>query len=70
MKRKGAQGLLASQRVTAAANEDFSAGGAGLDGLDRLEYPRTGWDPYEVWRTRVKTSTTRATPQRERDRLR
>jgi len=27
-----------------------------LDALDRLATPRPGWDPYEVWRTRVKAS--------------
>ena len=66
MKRKGAQGLLASQRVT-AANEDFATAAETLEELERLD-PRKGWDPYEVWRTRVKTSS-RKTPERDRDRL-
>ena len=62
MKRKGAEGFPARQRLTPAANEEF--GGTlddlDLDGddldMDRLATPRSGWDPYEVWRTRVKAS--------------
>jgi hypothetical protein len=54
MKRKGAQGLPAAQRAIPAANEEFATTANGLDGLER---PRSsGWDPYEVWRTRVKSS--------------
>ena len=63
MKRKGAEGLPARQRLTPAANEDFadtmddlSSDDLDLDALDRLATPRSGWDPYEVWRTRVKAS--------------
>jgi|SRR5215469_10341256 len=64
MKRKGAEGLPARQRLSAAANEDFTATVNELTGhdlvrhdLDRLATPpRSGWDPYEVWRTRVKAS--------------
>jgi hypothetical protein len=26
------------------------------NGLGGLERPQSGWDPYEVWRTRVKGS--------------
>jgi hypothetical protein len=66
MKRKGAEGLPAGQRLTPAANEDFSGG---VSGDDRLAYRRSGWDPYEVWRTRVKASA-RAPQERERDPLR
>jgi hypothetical protein len=64
MKSKGAQGLPAGHRLTAAANEEFTTL---LDGLERLESPPSGRDPYEVWRTRVKASS-RA--KRERDPLR
>lgn len=40
-------GLLAKpQSLTPAANEEFAASGK----------PVTGWDPYEVWRTRVKSA--------------
>jgi hypothetical protein len=68
MKRKGAEGLPARQRPTPAANEDFSGTVNDLTrhdltrhdlighDLDRLATPRSGWDPYEVWRTRVKAS--------------
>jgi hypothetical protein len=63
MKRKGAEGVPARQRLTPAANEDFSETMDELNGhdldihpLDRLATPRPGWDPYEVWRTRVKAS--------------
>ena len=63
MKRKGMEGLPARQRLTPAANEDFtdtmddlSSDDLDLDALDRLATPRSGWDPYEVWRTRVKAS--------------
>lgn len=64
MKRKGTPGLPAGHRLTPAANEEFTTA---VDGLERLESPRWGWDPYEVWRTRVKASS-RA--KRERDPLR
>ena len=63
MKRKNAEGIPARQRPTPAANEEFSGTMDDLDGddvdldaLDRLATPRPGWDPYEVWRTRVKAS--------------
>ena len=63
MKRKGAEGFPVRQPLTAAANEEFSGtmddldgDDVGLDALDRLATPRPGWDPYEVWRTRVKAS--------------
>ena len=63
MKRKGAEGVPSRQPLTAAANEEFSGTMDDLDGddvdldaLDRLATPRPGWDPYEVWRTRVKAS--------------
>jgi hypothetical protein len=63
MKRKGAEGIPAHQPSTPAANEEFSGTMDDLDGhdldldaLDRLATPRPGWDPYEVWRTRVKAS--------------
>jgi hypothetical protein len=61
MKRKGAEGVPARQRLTPAANEEFMDMGNDLighdgHGLERLATPRSGWDPYEVWRTRVKAS--------------
>jgi hypothetical protein len=58
MKRKGAEGLPARQPLTPAANEEFTETMLDLSryGLDRLAARRAGWDPYEVWRTRVKAS--------------
>jgi hypothetical protein len=63
MKRKGAEGIPARQPLAAAANEEFDGTMDDLDehdlelhALDRLATPRPGWDPYEVWRTRVKAS--------------
>lgn len=69
MKRKGAEGLAAGQPVTPAANEEFTDAVETLETLERLVYTSTGWDPYEVWRTRVK-ATARASEERERDPLR
>jgi hypothetical protein len=67
MKRKGAQGSPADPQAIPAANEEFATE---VNGLDRLGYPRSsGWDPYEVWRTRVKSSS-RVKPAQERDPLR
>ena len=51
MKPEGAQGLAAVYRVSPAASEE-RAGMA--NALGRLARPLSGWDPYEVWRTRVK----------------
>ncbi len=58
MKRKGAEGIPARQRLTPAANEEFTVtvNDVSRRDLDRLSAPRSGWDPYEVWRTRVKAS--------------
>ena len=51
MKRKGNQGLPIVHRISRAANEDFIAPEQGRDGVVPAH---SGWDPYEVWRTRVK----------------
>lgn len=66
MKRKGAEGLAAGTPVIPAANEEFTET---AESLERLAYTRAGWDPYEVWRTRVK-ATSRARQEHERDPLR
>jgi hypothetical protein len=66
MKRKSAEGLTAGPGVIPAANEEFAGT---VKEFDRLTYSRSGWDPYEVWRTRVKASS-RAKQERERDPLR
>jgi hypothetical protein len=65
MKRK-AEGLAAAHRMSPAANEEFTAM---ANGLDRVARPQSGWNPYEVWRTRVKASSS-VMPERERDPLR
>ena len=64
MKRKGAEGIPARQRLTPAANEEFTESvndpnkyDPARSDLERLAAPRSGWDPYEVWRTRVKASS-------------
>jgi hypothetical protein len=66
MKRKAAQGLAAAHRMSPAANEEFTAM---ANGLDRVARVHLSWDPYEVWRTRVKESST-VMQERERDPLR
>jgi hypothetical protein len=51
MKQDGAPGLSFERRASSAANEEFN------DPASRREAaapPAAGWDPYEVWRTRVK----------------
>jgi len=63
MKRKGAAGLAAVYRKSSAAEEEFTGM---VNRLDRLARPQSGWDPYEVWRTRVKVSSG-VTQERERD---
>jgi hypothetical protein len=54
MKRKEAQGLGGAYPVSPTAKETFTEMVSALDGPAR---PRSGWDPYEVWRTRVKGSS-------------
>jgi hypothetical protein len=51
MKRKGAEGLAGFYWMSPATNEEFTGM---VNGLARLARPQSGWDPYEVWRTRVK----------------
>ncbi len=60
MKRKGAEGLPA-ENSHVAANEEFADNS---DGYARLT-ERSGWDPYDVWRTRVKNSSSQAQEPRE-----
>ena len=70
MKRKGAEGLPAGPTVAPAANEEFNEIVGGLEHLERVDRSRSGWDPYEVWRTRVKASSRVVQTERERDPLR
>ncbi len=62
MNRKGAEGPAAGPPVTPAGNEEFTA----TDEQERRGYARSGRDPYEVWRTRVKAASRRQEAQRER----
>ena len=59
MKRKSVEGFPAEPTQHVAANEEFADN---ADGYARLT-ERSGWDPYDVWRTRVK-NVARA-PERE-----
>jgi hypothetical protein len=61
MKSKGAQGP--AQRRLTAANEEFE----GAVSAVREPAQKSGWDPYEVWATRVKAPA-RAKRERLRDR--
>ena len=62
MKSKGVEGLPADPRDSNAANEDFVRS---MEDRERLARSQAGWDPYDVWRTRVK-NTSRVT-DREAD---
>ena len=51
MTRDTAEGLPVERRVdTTAANEEFT----GIVAARRIARREDGWDPYEVWLTRVK----------------
>ena len=52
MQQEGAQGLPAVATVAVAANDDFIAAELGAEAA----HAGLGWDPFEVWRTRVKPS--------------
>jgi hypothetical protein len=62
MKSKGAQEFPNDRRVIAAANEEFSGAVSAAHGSAQAQ---TGWDPYQVWLTRVKAPALR---KRERQR--
>jgi len=53
--------------MSSAANEEFAATADTVDGLEERTQP--GWNPYEVWRTRVKESSESSsmTPEHEPD---
>ena len=67
MKRKAATGLAVAGRMSSAANEEFAATADAAGGME--ERPQPGWNPYEVWRTRVKESSesSSVTPEHEPD---
>jgi hypothetical protein len=54
MKRKGVEGLPADPQDSLAANDEFADSS---DGYAHLTHSRSGWDPYDVWLTRVKNSS-------------
>ena len=63
------EGLPVDQRMEpAAANEEFTGIVSRRDATRR----ESGWDPYEVWRTRVRApyKAARAKKDRARDLLR
>ena len=64
MKREGAEGLAADRRVAIAANEEFIGIVSHREGA--APGRAAGWDPYEVWRTRVKVPS-RSRKERRRD---
>jgi hypothetical protein len=66
MKRNGAEGLGTAYWKLPAAKNEFTEM---VNGLQRLARPQAGWDPYEVWRTRVRGAST-VMQERKRDRLR
>jgi hypothetical protein len=66
MKRKGAEGLTA-RSPEPAANEEFTGTANAIERM--TTHAQSGWDPYEVWRTRVK-ATAHVKQERERDPLR
>jgi hypothetical protein len=63
MKRKGVDGLPVIHRTARAANEEFPVTASDRGGLARTQ---PGWDPYEVWRDRVRESV-EAGAEREQD---
>ena len=62
MKSKGAQEFPNDRRAITAANEEFSGA---VSAVRATEESQSGWDPYEVWATRVKAPALR---KRERQR--
>ncbi len=54
MQGKSAEGIPADPRESLAANEDF-LGEESV--LEQLTQTHSGWNPYDVWRTRVKHSS-------------
>jgi hypothetical protein len=55
MQGKSAEGLPADPSDSLAANEDYAGEEFVLEQL--MTQPRSGWNPYDVWKTRVKNSS-------------
>jgi hypothetical protein len=64
MQPEEAEGLLVVRRPASAANEEFADAGSAAR---RHARPHSGWDAYEVWRTRVKLSPSPARAKRDFD---
>lgn len=60
MKSKGAQEFYNDRRVITAANEEFSGA---VSAVRATTQGGAGWDPYEVWVTRVKAAALRKREQ-------
>jgi hypothetical protein len=65
MESEGAQEFPNDRRVIAAANEEFSGAVSAVPGTAPAQ---SGWDPYEVWLSRVKAAALRKR-ERQRDTL-
>lgn len=64
MNQETAQGLAVEPREdTADTNEEFTGAVSRLD-ADRRE---SGWDPFEVWRTRVRGVAKGSRTRKDRD---
>jgi hypothetical protein len=64
MNGEGAEGLVVDRRIPVAANEEEFT----IVSREHVGPGRTlGWDPYEVWRTRVKAPL-KSRKDRRRDR--
>ena len=65
MIQETAEGLRSLERTeTAAANEEFTGVVTRLDTVRR----ENGWDPFEVWRTRVRATSRPARARKDRPR--
>ena len=66
MTQNNAEGLRTLENRTgkAAANEEFTPIVTGLDDARRA----SGWDPYEIWRTRVRKTAQPARARKDRPR--
>lgn len=64
MIREGLEGIPVLHPEPGAANEEFAAPMNGRDVLTR----ESGWDPYEVWRTRVRTPSKNVRVRKDRTR--
>lgn len=62
MMREGSEGPLVERRPYSTANEGFTDGSS----RQRALAHEGGWDPYEVWRTRVRAPSIRARQGEER----